>query len=121
MSTHRGIQEVEAESVAMMVAATYGLDTSDYTVGYVAGWSTSIEGKEPSEVIRMTGDRVRNAAIDIIETHEARYSSTGHSQGPTAVPQASTLEREQDLVSAAPPLDGVPPAPHVLQGSAVGR
>ena len=36
---HRGIAEVEAESVALMIGAAHGLDTSAYSVGYVAGWS----------------------------------------------------------------------------------
>lgn len=36
---HRGVCETEAESVAYVVAGLLGLDTSDYSVGYVAGWS----------------------------------------------------------------------------------
>src|SRR5690606_38959781 len=37
--THRGIKETEAESVAYVVAGILGLDTSAYSIGYVAGWS----------------------------------------------------------------------------------
>lgn len=36
---HRGIREVEAESVAYVVAALCGLDTSAYSVGYITGWA----------------------------------------------------------------------------------
>jgi len=36
---HRGVKETEAESVAYVVAALAGLDTSAYSIGYVAGWS----------------------------------------------------------------------------------
>lgn len=36
---HRGRCEVEAESVAYVVAGMLGLDTSDYSIGYIAGWS----------------------------------------------------------------------------------
>jgi hypothetical protein len=36
---HRGIAETEAESITYVVAGLFGLDTSRYSVGYVAGWS----------------------------------------------------------------------------------
>ncbi|MUK01623.1 DUF1738 domain-containing protein [Vibrio cholerae] len=36
---HRGIKETEAESVAYVVAGMLGLDTSAYSVGYIAGWA----------------------------------------------------------------------------------
>jgi hypothetical protein len=36
---HRGTVEVEAESVAYIVSAAWGLDTSSYSTGYLAGWS----------------------------------------------------------------------------------
>ncbi len=39
---HRGIGEVEAESVALMVCASFGLDSTDYTIPYVAGWSSQV-------------------------------------------------------------------------------
>lgn len=35
---HRGVKECEAESVAYVVAGLLGIDTSAYSVGYVAGW-----------------------------------------------------------------------------------
>lgn len=35
---HRGARECEAESVAYIVAGILGLDTSAYSIGYVAGW-----------------------------------------------------------------------------------
>lgn len=44
--TDRRTREVEAESVAYTVCQHYGLDTSDYSFGYVAGWSSSKELKE---------------------------------------------------------------------------
>ena len=36
---HRGRMEVEAESVAYVLSGLLGLDTSAYSVGYIAGWS----------------------------------------------------------------------------------
>lgn len=53
----RNTREVQAESVAYTVCSMLGLDTSDYSFGYVAGWSTGKEIKELNasmEVIRQT-------------------------------------------------------------------
>lgn len=46
-SQSRSSKEVEAESVAYTVCQHYGIDTSDYSFSYVAGWS---EGKEMKEL-----------------------------------------------------------------------
>lgn len=54
---HRGIKETEAESVAYVVAGILGLDTSAYSIGYVAGWSDG----EP-ETIKGTAANVLRAA-----------------------------------------------------------
>jgi hypothetical protein len=54
---HRGIKETEAESVAYIVAGMLGLDTSDYSVGYVAGWSNC-----DAETIKATAANVLRTA-----------------------------------------------------------
>lgn len=54
---HRGVKETEAESVAYIVAGILGLDTSSYSIGYVAGWSNG----EP-ETIKATAANVLRAA-----------------------------------------------------------
>jgi len=54
---HRGVKETEAESVAYVVASLLGLDTSTYSIGYVARWS---EGD--AETIKATAGRVLRAA-----------------------------------------------------------
>ena len=54
---HRGIKETEAESVAYIVAGILGLDTSAYSVGYVAGWS-----KCEAETIKATAANVLRTA-----------------------------------------------------------
>lgn len=59
---HRGIKETEAESVAYIVAGTLGLDTSAYSIGYVAQWSNG-----DTDLIRETAGRVLKAAHHIIE------------------------------------------------------
>lgn len=54
---HRGVKETEAESVAYVVAGLLGLDTSAYSIGYVAGWSQG-----DAETIKATAARVLRAA-----------------------------------------------------------
>lgn len=59
---HRGIKETEAESVAYIVAGTLGLDTSAYSIGYVAQWNEA-----NTELIKETAKRVLKTANHIIE------------------------------------------------------
>ncbi len=78
---HRGIAEVEAESVALMVAAAHGLDTTSYTVPYVSSWASSVSGKSPVEVVQSTAERVRNAAVNILNTLDTRQIGDGNPPG----------------------------------------
>lgn len=59
----RGEAEVEAESVAFIVASHAALDTSDYSFGYVASWSAQAD----DNVLTKVATRVRSAAATIIE------------------------------------------------------
>ena len=57
----RSSKEVEAESVAYTVCQHFGIDTLDYSFGYVAGWSSGKEMKElkaSMEIIRKTASKV---------------------------------------------------------------
>lgn len=54
---HRGVKETEAESVAYVVAGILGLDTTAYSIGYVAGWSRC-----DVDTIKDTAARVLRAA-----------------------------------------------------------
>ena len=50
-------KEVQAESIAYAVCQYFGIDTSDYSFGYIAGWSSGKdkkELKESMETIRKT-------------------------------------------------------------------
>ena len=62
----RGRGEVEAESVAYLVAAEHGLATDDYTFAYVAGWAADVDRARPEDVVRDTGTRVLTAARTIL-------------------------------------------------------
>lgn len=62
----RETKEVEAESVAYVVCQYFGLDTSDYSFGYIAGWSS---GKEVPE-LRASLENIRNTSNEIISNVE---------------------------------------------------
>ncbi len=59
----RSSMEVEAESVAYTVCQHFGIDTSDYSFGYVAGWS---EGKELPE-LKASLQTIRDNAAELID------------------------------------------------------
>ena len=63
-------REVEAESVAYTVCQHYGLDTSDYSFGYVAGWSS---GREMSE-LKSSLETIRATAAEIIDSIDAHLA-----------------------------------------------
>jgi hypothetical protein len=89
---HRGIGEVEAESVALMIGAAHGLDTSGYTIPYVATWATSVEGRTPVEVVQATGERVRTAAVAILKGLPTMQVGAGDPPGPTREAQRGALQ-----------------------------
>lgn len=64
-------REVEAESVAYVVCQHFGIDTSDYSFGYVAGWS---KGKELDE-LKASLDTIRSCAAGLIDAIEVNCPS----------------------------------------------
>ena len=65
----RTSKEVEAESVAYVVCKHFGIDTSDYSFSYVAGWS---EGKETPE-LKESLQTIRRAASEMITSLEDKF------------------------------------------------
>ena len=83
-------REVQAESVAYAVCQHYGLDTSDYSFGYVAGWSSDKDLKELKaslETIRATAHEL----ITTIDGHLAQLQKERQAQ--QEQPQAAPLEQ----------------------------
>ncbi|MGB3373937.1 MAG: ArdC-like ssDNA-binding domain-containing protein [Microbacterium sp.] len=78
---HRGIGEVEAESVALMIGAAHGMDTSGYTIPYVSTWAAQVEGQEPAEIVRATGERVRATAMKILDQLDTQMLGDGTPPG----------------------------------------
>ena len=83
---HRGVVEVEAESVALMIGAAHGMDTSEYTIPYVLSWAGQVKDQEPVEVVKATGERVRQTALSVLEQLETPQVTDGTPPG---------LERDQ--------------------------
>jgi len=106
---HRGVGEVEAESVALMVGAAHGLDTSGYTIPYVSSWASSVEGKSPAEVVQATGERVRAAAVAILDALPTAQLGKGDPPGLTrdaydrrTPARRANAERQTPMVEAPP-------------------
>ena len=62
MKKDRNTKEVEAESIAYTVCQHFGIDTSDYSFGYIAGWSSGRDAKE----LRSSMDTIRRTASELI-------------------------------------------------------
>jgi len=60
--TDRRTKEVEAESIAYTICQHYGLDSSEYSFSYVAGWSSGKDTKE----LKNSLERIRSAANEMI-------------------------------------------------------
>ena len=60
-------REVQAESVADVVCTYFGLDTSDYSFGYIAGWSSGRETKE----LKASLETIREASNSMIDQASA--------------------------------------------------
>lgn len=98
---HRGVAEVEAESLALMIGAAHAMDTSSYTIPYLASWATTVPGKTPAEVIGATAEKVRRTAITVLDNLPTTPAGDGVPPG---------LERGHDLRRVeAPHLETSPP------------
>ena len=64
----RHTKEVEAEGVAYTVCQRYGIETSDYSFGYIAGWSSDKDTKE----LKGSLETIRSTAAEMIESIDAK-------------------------------------------------
>lgn len=94
----RRTREVEAESVAYTVCQHYGLDTSDYSFGYVAGWSS---GKELAE-LRGSLETIRSTAAEMINAIDGHFAELQrhrkkkrHSRSMRATPRSRSPKHRQ--------------------------
>ena len=97
-------REVQAESVAYAVCQHYGLDTSDYSFGYVAGWSSGKDLKE----LRASLETIRATAHELITTidgHLAELQQQRQAQQAVEqiVEQAAEQPAPDSVFSKLPP------------------
>ena len=88
----RRTREVQAESVAYAVCQHYGLDTSDYSFGYIAGWSS---GKELAE-LKGSLETIRSTAAKLIDTIDGHFAEIQKAQD-----KEQTTEQAQPAQEAA--------------------
>ncbi len=82
----RRTREVQAESIAYTVCQHYGLDTSDYSFGYVAGWSS---GRELAE-LKTSLETIRATAAEIINSIDGHFAELQKERGAAKEQEAET-------------------------------
>lgn len=95
----RHTKEVEAESVAYTVCQRYGIETSDYSFGYIAGWSSDKDTKE----LKGSLETIRSTAAEMIESIDAKLKVLL-----TEKSQEQTQETPETAQEAQPSYHDVP-------------
>ena len=90
----RRTREVQAESIAYTVCQHYGLDTSDYSFGYVAGWSS---GRELAE-LKISLETIRATAAEIINTIDGHFAEL-QKEREAAKEQEAEAQTQPDLTA----------------------
>ena len=94
----RRTREVEAESVAYTVCQHYELDTSDYSFGYVAGWSS---GRELAE-LKSSLETIRSAAAEIINSIDANIAELQKAQDKEQAAGQDQPDKEENTTPQQP-------------------
>ena len=112
----RSTKEVEAESVAYTVCQHFGIDTSDYSFAYVAGWSSGKEMpelKESMDTIRKTAsqlitgieDALKEIKLEREQSQEADRPARALDEGSVSQPGESTVITEDSPFRENPQTD----------------
>lgn len=67
----KSVREVQAESIAYIVCQYFGIDTSDYSFGYVAGWSKDRDITE----LKGSMEIIKNSSKEIIDNLEEKMKN----------------------------------------------
>ena len=94
----RPLKEVEAESVAYVVASVHGMPTDDYSFPYVAAWA----GEDGANAVQATQARVATAARQLIDASPAAHTTGGKVPGVQAAIAAAQQRRSELEVRLAP-------------------
>lgn len=104
----RNTKEVEAESIAYTVCQHFGIDTSDYSFGYIAGWSSGKDMKE----LKSSLDTIRRAASELITGIEEQLQILEQERGLLQATEEQLLYGSTDKygiyqLKKTPELDGL--------------
>lgn len=102
---HRGVREVEAESVAFLIGAAHGMDTTAYTLPYVAGWAG---GADPAATVRATAERVVRTARGVLDALGTDHGLGGQPPGLHRILDARHASGRSASRPSAVPAPGVP-------------
>ena len=91
----RPLKEVEAESVAFIVAAAHGMRTDDYSFPYIATWAAG----EGPKAVAATQARVAQAASAIIAVSPADHSGGGRVAGADLALEAARAARHAEAAA----------------------
>ena len=94
----RRTREVQAESIAYTVCQHYGLDTSDYSFGYVAGWSA---GRELAE-LKSSLETIRSAAAEIINSIDETLAELSKAQDKEQTAGQEQPDKEENAAPEQP-------------------
>lgn len=72
---HRGLAEIEAESVAYVVLRAHGIDRGEQSAAYLAGWADAVLGAEADSILRCTRDRKPMSRVDVAKSVLGRVTS----------------------------------------------
>jgi len=111
----RRTREVEAESIAYTVCQHYGLDTSDYSFGYVASWS----GGKELDILKSSLDTIRKEADAIITEVDKHFAELTQDKTQTVeqtTEQAAEQTAPQGMVADQAPTPELQTALQGLQG-----
>ena len=92
-------REVQAESVAYAVCQHYGLDTSDYSFGYVAGWSSGKDLKE----LKASLETIRTTAHELITTIDGHLAQLQKERQAAPLEQAAEQPDPDSVFSKLSP------------------
>ena len=98
----RRTREVQAESIAYTVCRHYGLDTSDYSFGYVAGWSA---GRELAE-LKSSLETIRSTAAEIINSIDEHIAELQKEQAQDAPREKAAMPEYIYKIEANPRTTG---------------
>lgn len=104
---HRGLAEIEAESVAYVVLRAHGIDRGPQSTAYLAGWADAVLEAEADSILRCTLERKPMSRVDIAKSVLGRVTSVAKTVLETTDPpgfggRLAALGREYSRESAPP-------------------